>query len=189
MSYCREAGANPWHQAYHDLEYGWPQQDEAVLCERLSLEIMQAGLSWLTVLKKREALAAAFDGFEVDTVAAYGETERARLLADAGIIRNRRKIDAIIENARRLRAMREEGTTFHEWLLAHHPLTLEEWLPLFRRTFKFTGPEIVNEFLLSLGYLPGAHAADCPAYAEIEALDPPWLAEREYFAAASRRGG
>ncbi|MEI8394442.1 MAG: DNA-3-methyladenine glycosylase I [Rhodospirillaceae bacterium] len=173
--YCRDAPGHPWHQPYHDLEYGYPVADDRVLFERMVLEINQAGLSWLTVLKKREALNAAFDGFEIDRVAAYGDAERARLLADAGIIRNRRKIDAIIENARRLVALRAEQGSFAAWLAEHHPRSKAAWLTLFRARFTFMGGEVVGEFLMSIGYLPGAHQRSCPVFSRLEALNPPWL--------------
>lgn len=172
--YCDISSGDPWHGPYHDSEYGFPVQDEAALFERLALEINQAGLSWLTVLKKRAAFHAAFEGFDVDRIAAYGDRERMRLLADAGIIRNRLKIDAVIENARRLQALRDSDGGFAAWLAAHHPLPRDDWVKLFKRTFKFTGGEITGEFLLSIGYLPGSHREDCPVYARIMALDPPW---------------
>ena len=105
MGYCDIAPGHPFHGPYHDREYGFPQRRETVLFERLALEINQAGLSWLTILKKRAAFRAAFHGFNVDRVAAYGARDRARLLADAGIIRNRLKVDAVIENARRIAAL------------------------------------------------------------------------------------
>ena len=174
LAYCRAAPGHPYHGPYHDSEYGFPAREEAVLFERLVLEINQAGLSWLTILKKREAFRAAFAGFDVDRVAAFDETEVRRLLADPGIIRNRLKIAATIENAKRIRELRAAHGSFHAWLDAHHPRPKEEWVKLFRRTFRFTGGEIVGEFLLSLGYLPGAHVADCPAYPRILALSPPW---------------
>ena len=123
QSYCALAPGHPWHGPYHDLEYGFPVSDDRVLFERLVLEINQAGLSWLTVLKKRAAFRAAFDGFAIERVAAYGEAERARLLADAGIIRNRLKIDAAIANAQRLLALRASHGSFAAWLAAHHPRT------------------------------------------------------------------
>ena len=103
-SYCDIAPGHPFHGPYHEGEYGFPSRDDKVLFERLILEINQAGLSWLTILKKREAFLAAFDGFDIDKVAAYGAREKRRLLADAGIIRNRLKVDAAIENAKRLQA-------------------------------------------------------------------------------------
>lgn len=173
-TYCDVAPGHPFHGPYHDAEYGFPIQSDAELFERLTLEINQAGLSWLTILKKREAFRRAFDGFDLDTVACYGETERARLLADAGIIRNRLKVDAVIENARRLVDMREEYGSFAAWLDAHHPLTKDEWVKLFKRTFRFTGGEITGEFLMSTGYLPGAHSDTCPIYSEILQQQPPW---------------
>src|SRR6202140_2328734 len=102
MSYCTIAPGHPVHGPYHDREYGFPTRDEAALFERLVLEINQAGLSWLTILSKRENFRAAYDNFDLDKVAAYGARERSLLLADAGIIRNRLKIDAAITNAARL---------------------------------------------------------------------------------------
>jgi DNA-3-methyladenine glycosylase I len=173
-TYCDAAPGHPFHGPYHDLEYGFPVRDDAVLFERLALEINQAGLSWLTVLKKRDAFRRAFDGFDLDRVAAYGEAERARLLADAGIIRNRLKVDAVIENARRIRGLRDRHGSFAAWLDAHHPRSRDEWRLLFRRSFLFMGGEIVGEFLMSTGYLPGAHRPDCPVAARILAADPPW---------------
>ena len=147
--------------------------------ERLSLEIFQAGLSWLIVLKKREGMRAAFDGFDVDRVAAYGETDVARLLADAGIIRNRRKVAAIIENAKRIQALRESHGGFAAWIAANHPRDKDAWVKLFRKTFAFTGGEVVNEFLMSIGYLPGAHRPDCPVFDRIAPLHPAWSAESQ----------
>lgn len=177
-TYCDAAPGHPFHGPYHDREYGFPLSDDAGLFERLTLEINQAGLSWLTILKKREAFRRAFDAFDIDTVASYGAVERERLLGDAGIIRNRLKIDAVIENARRLVDIRSEYGSFSGWLDAHHPLTKPEWVALFKRTFRFTGGEIVGEFLMSTGYLPGAHRDDCPVYAEIIWQDPPWATGR-----------
>lgn len=173
--YCEAAKGHPWHSPYHDTEYGFPAEDESVLFERLALEINQAGLSWLTVLKKREAFNAAFAGFDVDRVAEFGEPDRARLLADAGIIRNRLKIDAVIHNAGVVRAMRDSHGGFDAWLRAHHPLRKEDWVKLFKKTFRFTGGEITGEFLMSTGYLPGTHSTDCPVYGKIAALFPPWM--------------
>src|ERR1700732_1018858 len=106
MSYCTIAPGHSYHGPYHDREYGFPISDDAALFERLVLEINQAGLSWLTILTKRENFRRAFDQFDLDKVAAYGSRERERLLADAGIIRNRLKVDATIENAARLVAIR-----------------------------------------------------------------------------------
>ena len=174
MSYCDSAPGHVWHGPYHDTEYGFPVTDDAVLFERLALEINQAGLSWLTVLKKRAAFNAAFAGFDIDAVAAFGEADRERLLQDAAIIRNRLKVDAVIENARRLVVIRETHGSFAAWLDAHHPMTRGVWVKLFRGTFRFMGGEIVGEFLMSTGYLPGAHREDCPAHARAIAANPPW---------------
>ena len=173
-AYCRAAPSHPLHGPYHDSEYGFPSKDEAVLFERLVLEINQAGLSWQTILQKRPAFRAAFAGFDVDRVAAFGPKDVERLLADAGIIRNRLKVAAVIDNARKVQELRASHGSFHGWIAAHHPLPKEDWVKLFKKTFRFTGGEIVNEFLMSLGYLPGAHAPDCPVYRRILALDPPW---------------
>lgn len=176
-TYCRLAPGHPVHGFYHDAEYGFPANDEKVLFERLVLEINQAGLSWLTILKKRTALRAAFADFEVDRVAAFGPADLERLLADPGIVRNRLKIEATTENARRIQALRDSHGSFAGWLEAHHPQSPQEWTQLFRRTFRFTGGQIVNEFLMSVGYLPGAHDPSCPVFARIFALSPPWARE------------
>lgn len=173
-TYCALAPRHPVHGPYHDREYGFPAREDAVLFERLALEINQAGLSWLTILKKREAFRAAFTGFDIDRVAAFGEADRSRLLLDAAIIRNRLKVDAVIENARRLQILRQSHGSFAAWLDTHHPLSKEAWVRLFAKTFRFMGGEIVGEFLMSLGYLPGAHEPDCPVQALILEAAPPW---------------
>jgi DNA-3-methyladenine glycosylase I len=181
-SYCeylREHTEDTLNKTYHDLEYGFPLADDASLLERFALEINQAGLSWTLMLKRKENFQRAFEGFEIDRVAAYGEAEVARLLADAGIIRNRLKIKAVIENARRIQGLRGEFGSFKGWLDAHHPLTRAEWTKLFKQTFVFTGGEIVNELLVSAGYLPGAHDEDCPVYAQIALLKPAWMLKRK----------
>jgi len=175
QSYCDIAPGHPFHGPYHDTEYGFPVRDDAALLERLALEINQAGLSWLTVLKKREAFRRAFRGFDPDIVARFGAQDRARLLADPGIIRNRFKVNAVIENARRILALREAYGSFAGWLDAHHPQAKAEWMKLFKQTFVFTGGEIVGEFLMSIGYLPGAHRPSCPVYAHIARRNPPWF--------------
>ena len=173
--YCDIAPGHPLHGPYHDHEYGFPQREEAVLFERLLLEINQAGLSWETMLRKRDGFRAAYSGFDVDRVARYGERDRARLLADPGIIRNRLKVEAAIHNAQVIQQLRDTHGGFAAWLDAHHPLPKAEWVKLFKKTFRFTGGEIVGEFLMSLGYLPGAHRADCPAFKRIAKLKPVWM--------------
>ena len=162
--YCDYAPGNPIHAHYHDREYGFPVDDDRVLFERLILEINQAGLSWLTILKKREGFRAAYHGFDIDRIARYGARDRRRLLAEPGIIRNRLKVDAAIANARTVLEISASHGSFREWLDAHHPLPKTEWVRLFKRTFRFTGGEITGEFLMSTGYLPGAHVETCPAF-------------------------
>lgn len=174
-TYCRIAPGHPIHHSYHATEYGFPQRDETVLFERLALEIMQAGLSWELVLKRRAGMKAAFSGFAVDAVASYGEADVARLLADPAIIRNRLKVAAIIHNAKVVQQLRDSHGNFAAWLDAHHPRDKKDWVKLFGKTFKFTGGEIVGEFLMSLGYLPGSHAEDCPVQAELRTINPPWM--------------
>lgn len=174
MNYCDIAPGHPHHGPYHEREYGFPSRDDPVLFERLALEINQAGLSWLTVLKKREAFRDAFEGFVPQTVARYGAAERRRLLANAGIIRNRIKIEAVIENAKIVCAIRDSHGSFADWLDAQGVLEKDAWVRLFKKTFRFTGGEITGEFLMSLGYLPGAHREDCPVYHEIGGLSPSW---------------
>lgn len=173
--YCDYAIGDPLHGSYHDTEYGFPEQDEARLFERLVMEIMQAGLNWGLILKKRDSLNAAFDGFDVDTVAGYGEADVARLLADEGIVRNRLKVHAAIHNAAVIQRLRASHGSFAEWIAAQHPLTKPDWVKLFKKTFKFTGGEITGEFLMSIGYLPGTHRPDCDAYQRIAKLSPPWM--------------
>jgi DNA-3-methyladenine glycosylase I len=177
MTYCQYVLEHPedeLNKRYHDSEYGFPLQDDNLLFERLILEINQAGLSWVAILKKAEAFRHAYDRFDLETIAGYGESDRARLLSDAGIIRNRLKVNAAIENARRILSLREEYGSFKGWLDAHHPRTKDEWVKLFKQNFKFVGGEIVNEFLLSTGYLPGAHDEDCPIYPQVKSQNPPW---------------
>jgi len=173
-SYCRVAPGHPVHGPYHDSEYGFPITGDEALFERLILEINQAGLSWLTILNKREAFRQAFHGFDPARVARYGEKDRSRLLADSGIVRNRLKVDAAIHNAKVVLDLRKSHGSFAAWIEANHPLSKEEWVKLFRKTFRFTGGEIVGEFLMSIGYLPGAHAEDCPVHRKILKSKPAW---------------
>ncbi len=173
--YCDFAPGHPVHGAYHDTEYGFPQRGESELFERLILEINQAGLSWETILKKREGFRKAYSGFDVDKVARYGEKDRARLLADAGIIRNRLKVEAAIHNAQVVKGLRDSHGGFLQWIETHHPLAKPDWVKLFKKTFHFTGGEITGEFLMSLGYLPGAHREDCPAFKRAAKQKPAWM--------------
>jgi len=180
-TYCEYCNTHPedvFNRNYHDTQYGFPITDDSALFERLILEINQAGLSWITILKKAENFRRAYDQFDIDAVAGYGETDRLHLLTDAGIIRNRLKVSAAIENARRIQTIRHQYGTFKNWLDTHHPQTLSSWVKLFKKEFTFTGGEIVNEFLISTGYLSGAHTPDCPIYAKIVAQKPAWFAGR-----------
>ncbi|TNE68780.1 MAG: DNA-3-methyladenine glycosylase I [Bacteroidetes bacterium] len=175
MSYCKYVnnlppGESNLHRDYHDNQYGFPLTDDNELFCRLILEINQAGLSWTTILKKQENFRRAYHNFDIDTVAAYGTADRERLLQDAGIIRNRLKVDAAIANARTIQQLRQEYGSFYNWLEHHHPLSKEAWVKLFKKTFRFTGGEITNEFLVSTGWLPGAHDPDCPVSQKIIAL-------------------
>jgi DNA-3-methyladenine glycosylase I len=172
-AYCAVAASDPLHRPYHDRDYGFPQRDETRLFEQLILEMNQAGLSWALMLKKRGNFRAAYAGFDVDAVAAFTEADVERLAQDAGIIRNRLKIRAAIHNARRIQAMRAEGG-FAAWLDSHHPNPLSAWTKILSRRLKFMGGELSHEFLMCLGYLPGAHHPGCPVYAEIAKLDAPW---------------
>lgn len=179
MSYCAFAaslpddGTNP-NKHYHDYCYGFPVADDNALFERLVLEINQAGLSWTTILKKQKAFQAAYCGFDIARVAAFDEHDTARLLSDAGIVRNRLKIQAVVYNAQQILKLQQEYGSFKNWLDACHPRPLAEWVKLFKRRFKFVGGEIVNEFLMSTGYLKGAHREDCPVYAQTVACGAKW---------------
>lgn len=182
MSYCRAIEhmsdeKKAIHKPYHDLQYGFPIQDDDELFCRLVLEINQAGLSWETILKKEATFRKAYHNFNLKKVAAYTEKDRERLLADPGIIRNKLKVNAAIENAKTILQLRKEHGSFGNWLALHHPKTKEEWVKLFKKTFKFTGGEIVNEFLMSIGILPGAHSADCPVYKSVLKAKPMWAVQ------------
>lgn len=175
--YCDYVNSHPedtFNKIYHDTEYGFPLENDDLLFERLVLEINQAGLSWITILRKAENFRLAYDGFDVEKIARYGEEDRTRLLNDTGIIRNRLKVNAAIVNAQRILELSKEHGSFKKWLDMHHPSSLEEWTKLFKKTFVFTGGEIVREFLLSTGYLQGAHTEDCPIYGQILVKKPAW---------------
>ena len=165
---------NNFMRVYHDEVYGYPVIEDDELFERLILEVNQAGLSWSTILNKQENFRRAFHKFNIKKVASYKEADRQRLLNDAGIIRNRLKIDAAIHNANVILQLQKEYGSFKKWLDANHPKTKPEWMQLFKKTFKFTGGEIVNEFLVSTGYLRGAHDETCPAYKKVFKTKPAW---------------
>lgn len=171
------AGEQLVHKNYHDTQYGFPLSKDDDLFGRLMLEINQAGLSWTTILNKQENFLRAYEGFDIIKVAAYGEKDFQRLLQDAGVIRNRLKIAAAIHNAQVILSLRQSHGSFKQWLDGHHPKQKEEWVKLFKQTFRFTGGEIVNEFLISTGYLPGAHTINCPAYPKVLERQPAWNRE------------
>lgn len=180
MSYCsaiermQPESRKALHKNYHDNHYGFPIHEDNELFGRLVMEINQAGLSWETILKKEESFRNAYDNFDIQKVAAYTEEDRERLLNDSGIIRNKLKINAAIENAKTIIDLQKEFGSFEKWLEHHHPKALPEWMKLFKKTFKFTGGEIVNEFLMSIGYLNGAHTESCSVYKTILKHKPMW---------------
>ena len=179
MSYCNVIDTMPeprknLHKNYHDHHYGFPIHDDNELFGRLIMEINQAGLSWETILKKEKNFRKAYNDFDIKTIANYTEQDRERLLADAGIIRNKLKVNAAIVNAQAILELQKEYSSFEKWLEHHHPKNLQEWMKLFKKTFKFTGGEIVNEFLMSIGYLPGAHHENCPVHQQVLREKPMW---------------
>jgi len=180
MSYCSvietmSPEKKALHKAYHDHHYGFPIEDDNELFCRLVMEINQAGLSWEIILKKENSFRLAFDNFDIAKVAAYTEADRERLLSDPGIIRNRLKVNAAIENAKTILALQKEHGSFKNWLEMQHPKTKEEWVKIFKKTFKFTGGEIVNEFFMSIGMLPGAHVQNCPVYKQTRDAGALWF--------------
>ena len=173
---CWWGASAPDYVRYHDEEWGRPVKDDRGLYERLTLEAFQSGLSWLTILRKRENFRAAFAGFEIERVAAFGEADVARLMADAGIVRNRRKIDAAISNARAAAAM-PEGLSAVVWSFAPDPRPAParpEDIPattpesaalakeLKRRGFVFVGPTTAYALMQACG-LVNDHLAGCRA--------------------------
>lgn len=141
------------HKIYHDTSYGFPIDNDDELFERLILEINQAGLSWTTILNKQVHFKKAFHQFNIKKVAT---------IYNAGVV---------------LQLQKDFGS-FKNWLDEHHPLTKEAWVKIFKKTFKFTGGEIVNEFLMSTGYLDGSHIIDCPVYHHVVQSNPPWMIKK-----------
>ena len=172
---CNDQTSDNVHKVYHDTQYGYPIHNDNELFGRLILEINQAGLSWETILNKQDNFIKAYSQFDIIKVAAYTEQDRERLLSNAGIIRNKLKVNAAIHNANMIIELQKEHGSFKAWLDNHHPLTRDKWVKLFKKTFKFTGGEITNEFLMSSGYLSGAHSEDCPIYQTIIKLKPKFL--------------
>lgn len=173
MSYCKfckDLDPTHVHRVYHDTQYGFPIADDNALFGRFILEINQAGLSWLTILNKQEAFYEAFDQFDIHKIAHYTDDKISELLSNAGIIRNKLKINAVIYNAQQVEKLQAEYGSFKAWLDAHAEYDLEQWIKLFKKHFKFTGKEITNEFLMSTNYLQGAHDTDCHIYTQIQQL-------------------
>jgi len=182
---CAWCGTDPLYVAYHDTEWGVPEYDARALWEKLVLDGFQAGLAWITILKKREAFRAAFDGFDPDRVAAYGAADRARLMADAGIVRSGAKIDATIRGARVFVEMRDRGEDFSGWLWSFvdgkpiqnlsidRPTQTPESVAMAKalkaRGFGFCGPVIVYAFMQATGMV-NDHDADCFGHAEVRAM-------------------
>ncbi|MCA0291616.1 MAG: DNA-3-methyladenine glycosylase I [Actinobacteria bacterium] len=171
------AAIDPLLRDYYDTEWGMPVRDERGVFERLSLEAFQSGLSWATILRKRPAFREAFDGFDPDLVAAYGDRDRERLMADAGIVRNRRKIDATITNARATIALREQGgladfvwsfqpadtprPTLYDQILTQSPESLAMSKALKNAGFAHVGPTTMYALMEAIGivdtHLLGSH--------------------------------
>lgn len=185
---CPWCGTDPLYVHYHDTEWGVPEYDSRALWEKLILDGFQAGLAWITILKKRDNFRAAFDGFEPETIARYGEADVQRLLGDAGIVRSRAKIEATIGNARAYLEIEESGQAFSAYLwdfVEGSPLqnrfasmsdvpaetavsrVMSKALKL--RGFKFCGPVIVYAFMQATG-LVNDHLTSCPRHDEVKAL-------------------
>ncbi|MFC2064114.1 DNA-3-methyladenine glycosylase I [Chloroflexota bacterium] len=177
LPYCQYVLTHPedeLNRKYHDFEYGFPLEEDNLLFERFVLEINQAGLSWLIILKKKENFKEAFFHFDIEKVARFDTDDFARLMDNKGIIRNRLKINAAIENAKRIQILQKEHGSFRKWMDSHSHKSLEEWVKLFKSNFLFTGRQIVGEFLMSTGYLPGSHDSNCPIYEKVLQKKPPW---------------
>ena len=178
LPYCQYVLTHPedeLNRVYHDSEYGFPLEEDNLLFERLMLEINQAGLSWLTILKKKVNFKEAYLHFDIEKVARFDTNDFARLMDNQGIIRNRLKINAAIENAKRIQILQKEFGSFKLWLDSHSHISMEEWVKLFKSNFLFTGRQIVGEFLMSTGYVSGSHDEDCPIYKKVLEKKPRWM--------------
>lgn len=177
MSYCeftKDLDESHPHRIYHDNHYGFPIENDNELFGRLILEINQAGLNWLTILKKEQNFKKAFNNFEIAEIAEFKTPKIEALMQNAGIIRNRRKIESVIYNANKILEIKREYGSFRNWLDYNLSNDLREWTNLFKKNFKFTGSLIVEEFLMSTGYLKGAHVENCVIHKEIIKLEPKW---------------
>ena len=177
-TYCeavRNGRFDEKHRHYHDHEYGFPIEEDNALFGRLILEINQAGLSWDTILNKRERIRIAYANFDVSTIAAYREKDIQRLLQNTGVIRMRKKIEAIIYNAQQIEKIQKEYGSFSVWQDIQDIENESFWVQLFKKHFKFTGSEITKEFVRATGYIEGAHERHCPIYKTILKKRPKWL--------------
>ncbi len=175
-TYCHSAvELGEPHLSYHNTIYGFPAKDDNELFQRLMLEVNQAGLSWSTILKKKQGLLLAYNNFDIEIVANYTEKDRERLLSDARIIRNKLKVNAAIYNANSILSIQKEHTSFMNWLKINSPKQIEDWVKLFKKKFKFTGGEITKEFLMGTGFFAGAHHPNCSIYDKVLAQKPYWV--------------
>ena len=166
-SYCeavRNLPLDNLHRQHHDTEHGFKAKNDDDLFRRLILEINQAGLSFDIVLKKKEQIYKKFSS--IKKTARYANKDINRLINNPSIIRNKLKIRAIIFNAIKILEIQDKYGSFKSWLDSYYPQSKENWINLFKKTFKFTGPEIVNEFLMGTCYLPGAHTSSCKFYTQ-----------------------
>ena len=161
---CQNYPPENIHRIHHDTVYGLAIDDDNELFGKLILEINQAGLSWNTILQKENNFRSAYSDFDIERIAAYTEQDRTRLMSDSGIIRNRLKIEAVIYNATVVLDIQKEFGSFFQWLKIQDCLHKMEWVKLFKSRFKFTGGEIVNEFLMTIGRIDGAHKEECHRY-------------------------
>lgn len=183
MSYCKFCETKDpleVNRLYHDTQYGFPIDSDDELFGRLILEINQAGLSWQTILLKQANFRKAFDDFSVGKIANYNENKIDELLQNSGIIRNKLKINAAIHNAKEVLALQKEYGSFKNWIEMNDPKTKEEWVKLFKKNFKFVGGEIINEFLMSAGYLKGAHEETCKIFDVVLLSNPNWKKHQNF---------
>jgi len=170
---CEWAKNEP-NLTYHDNEWGVPEHNDQKLFEFLILEGAQAGLSWTTILNRRNGYRDAFSNFDVLVISKYTKNHIEKLVQNKEIIRNKLKINAAIHNASVIMKIKQEMGSFQLWLDHHHPKTKDQWVKLFKKTFKFTGGEITGEFLMSTGYLEGAHHKNCPIFSKVLKNNPTW---------------
>lgn len=163
------------HQDYHNKSYGFPPKDDHELFSKMLMEMNQAGLSWDIVLKKKDSIREAYAHFDIAMVAQFNETRIEEMLQNPGIIRMRAKIQAAISNAQKIQALQQTHGSFSAWLDQESPKPIEDWVKLFKKTFRFMGKETTKEFLMATGYIKGAHEESCPVHQEIIKQKPKWL--------------